>query len=538
MTQPGRDFDVAIVGYGPSAQLLAALLGRAGHRVVAFERYPFMYNLPRAGHIDHETLRLVQGLGDADTFVKTLWECRGDYVWLNARRQVLMLQPMLDISDESVSGWYSDYTQWQPHLEKILDAAARAAGVEVHLGWEGSGLVHDKDGVTLTASRTRQLDNGHPVATSEQQTVRARYVVGADGANSFVRNALGIQRADIGSGERWLDVDMLTLQPLAFEPNIGQICDPARPRMLMPLGATHRRFEWMLLPHESIEEFERPEKAWQLLEEFHVTPETHKIARQIVYTFQARMSEHWSLGRAFIMGDAAHTMPPYAGQGLLSALRDASNLSWKLDLVLGGRSPESLLATYESERRPHVVGWTSISLGEGAISSELDPVRAAERDARMLSGAPFEMPHLPRLGAGVLQGGEAPLGHLVGSLGLQARVQTPAGTGRFDDLLGYRRFSVLAIGADPRQLLSAPQLARLERLGAILCEVLPAGSAPRSGAVVDVSGKYHAYFAQHGIAALVNRPDFHVFGAVAAAAGLPHLVDELCQRLALEESHA
>jgi hypothetical protein len=126
----------------------------------------------------------------------------------------------------------------------------------------------------------------------------------------------------------------------------------------------------------------------------------------------------------------------------------------------------------------------------------------------------------------------------VGSLGLQARVQTPAGTGRFDDLLGYRRFSVLAIGADPRQLLSAPQLARLERLGAILCEVLPAGSAPRSGAVVDVSGKYHAYFAQHGIAALVNRPDFHVFGAVAAAAGLPHLVDELCQRLALEESHA
>src|ERR1700680_1652598 len=143
------EYDVAIVGYGPSGQLLAALLARAGFRAAAFERYPFMYNLPRAGHIDHETLRLVQGLGDADEFVKTLWECRGDYVWINNRRQVLMLQPMLNCA-ESVSGWYSDYTQWQPNLEDIFDKAARAAGVDIHLGWEGSGLELHADGVTLT----------------------------------------------------------------------------------------------------------------------------------------------------------------------------------------------------------------------------------------------------------------------------------------------------------------------------------------------------------------------------------------------------
>ena len=77
-------YDVAIVGYGPGAQCLAALLARAGHRVFACERYPHLHNLPRAGHIDHETLRLVQGLGDAEAFARTLWEVRGDYVWLNA----------------------------------------------------------------------------------------------------------------------------------------------------------------------------------------------------------------------------------------------------------------------------------------------------------------------------------------------------------------------------------------------------------------------------------------------------------------------
>jgi 2-polyprenyl-6-methoxyphenol hydroxylase-like FAD-dependent oxidoreductase len=463
MTDETPLYDLAIVGYGPSAQLMAALLARAGHRVAAFERYPFMYNLPRAGHIDHETLRLVQGLGDADKFVKTLWECRGDYVWINNRGQVLMLQPALDTAEDSVSGWYSDYTQWQPHLEQVFDQAARGAGVDVYLGWSGVGLEQDFDGVSLTVSRTA-MTNGHPVPTEETRTFRARYVVGADGANSFVRKEVGIERDDIGSGERWLDVDMLTLRPIEFKPNIGQICDPARPRMLMPLGATHRRFEWMLLPHESVEAMERPEAAWELLKEFNVTPETHQIARQIVYTFQARMSHRWREGRAFLIGDAAHTMPPYAGQGLLSALRDASNLAWKLDLVMGGRARESILDTYESERRPHAAAWTQISLAEGRVSAELDPIRAAERDARMLGGQKLDIPHFPCLGDGCFQGGRAVDQGLIGSLGLQGRIGTAQGVGRFDDMMGARRFSVLVLGADPYRHLSEAQVTGLKRL--------------------------------------------------------------------------
>jgi hypothetical protein len=352
-----------------------------------------------------------------------------------------------------------------------------------------------------------------------------------------VRTALGIERDNLGSGERWLDVDMLTLQPLEFEPNIGQICDPARPRMLMPLGAAHRRFEWMLMPHETVEEMERPETAWELLKEFRVTPETHQIARQIVYTFQARMSRRWSKGRAFLMGDAAHTMPPYAGQGLLSALRDASNLAWKLELVMSARAPEQLLDTYETERRPHVNAWIEISVGEGRVSSELDPVRAAERDARMLSGARFDMPHMPVLGAGCFQGGVAVDNGLIGSLGLQGRVQTPAGQGRFDDLLGYRRFSVLTAGADPRKLLSAAQRAHLESVGAIVGEVTAPGSAPADGAIVDLEGRYQRYFSEHSIVAVINRPDFHVFGAVPDLAQFPALVDELFARLGIGDAH-
>ena len=135
MNSTATDFDVAVVGYGPGGQLLSALLARQGLRVVALERYPALYNLPRAGHVDHETVRMVQSVGDAARYVDTLWEVRGDYVWLNDKGQVLMLQPEHETGEAALSGWYSDYSQWQPNLERELDTAARKAGAEVRLGW-------------------------------------------------------------------------------------------------------------------------------------------------------------------------------------------------------------------------------------------------------------------------------------------------------------------------------------------------------------------------------------------------------------------
>jgi 2-polyprenyl-6-methoxyphenol hydroxylase-like FAD-dependent oxidoreductase len=520
-------YDVAIVGYGPGAQCLAALLARAGHRVFACERYPHLHNLPRAGHIDHETLRLVQGLGDAEAFARTLWEVRGDYVWLNAAGERLMLQPAHDTGD-AVSGWWSDYTQWQPNLEAVFDAAARASGAHVFLGWQAARLERAEHDVTLTVQRTALDGGGRPSPTGEGRTVRVRYLVGADGAGSFVREALGIARDDLGADQRWLDVDMRTLRPIEMHPNIGQICVPARPRMLMPLGASHRRFEWMLLPHETIEEMERPETAWALLQEFGVTPDTHQIARQIVYTFQARIAERWRDGNVLLTGDAAHTMPPFAGQGLLSSLRDSSNLAWKLDLVLGGRAPAALLDTYESERRPHVRAWTEISLAEGRVSCELDPVRAAERDRRMLAGEHPVPSALPRLGRGAFQ--RDPDG-FIGSLGLQARAVVPGGVGRFDDVLGPRRWVLLTRGGGPEAQLEESHRRLLSDLEAIAVEVLPAGSPPRDGAIVDVDGRYAAWLGEHGVQAVLTRPDFAVFGAAERLADVSDLIDSLANRL-------
>jgi hypothetical protein len=334
-----------------------------------------------------------------------------------------------------------------------------------------------------------------------------------------VRTALGIARDDLGFNERWLDVDMRTLAPHTFTPNIGQICDPARPRMLMPLGKTHRRFEWQLHADETNEEMERPEVAWKLLEEFGVTPRTHEISRQIVYGFQSRIATRWRVGRVFLAGDAAHTMPPYAGQGVCSAIRDANNLAWKLHLVLTGRADETLLDTYETERRPHALAWTRISIAEGEVSVVTDPAKAAERDARLLAADGIAMPDFPKLETGLLLHDDsgAPLAP-AGTLSVQGRVRRGDREGLLDDVLGASRFQLIVRGA-VEQALDLQQRRFLDGLDAIIVEL--------GETVTDIDGRITHYLDEHGLAGVLHRPDFYVFGAVADLEDLGALVDAL-----------
>ena len=119
----------------------------------------------------------------------------------------------------------------------------------------------------------------------------------------------------------------------------------------------------------------------------------------------------------------------------------------------------------------------------------------------------------------------------VGSLGFQARVAVPGGTGRFDDLLGPRRWALLTRGGAPRDHLDAAQLRVLSGLDAIAREVLPAGSTPRDGAIVDVDGRYEAWMDEHGVQAVLTRPDFAVFGAAQRLADLGDLIDSLAHEL-------
>ncbi len=128
-------YDVIQIGYGPVGQTMAALLGKQGHRVAVFERWPSLYGQARAGHFDHEIMRVFQSIGAADAIAEDAYRA-DQYVFQNGRGETLMT---FDWHADGISGWPSDYIMYQPTVEDALDAAVRSLDtVEVHQGWEAA----------------------------------------------------------------------------------------------------------------------------------------------------------------------------------------------------------------------------------------------------------------------------------------------------------------------------------------------------------------------------------------------------------------
>lgn len=498
-------YDIAIIGYGPVGAVLANLLGRDGFRVVVFERDREIYRLPRAVHFDHEIMRIFQSLGLADDLVSDTAPLEGCDFWNADRKTLFGLGMGQGITHQ---GWRQDYMFHQPGLESVLRAAVAArAGVAVHLEHEVTGLrEHDADVEVDVHDRSR----------AAARTLRARYVVGCDGANSFVRKQMGLQLDDLEFDEPWLVVDAKIAKPrqeLGLPGPAIQLCDPARPTTFVPVAGPYIRWEFMLRPGETKEEMLRPEHVSELISKW-TDPRDVEIIRTAVYDFHALLAATWNTRRVFLAGDSAHQMPPFLGQGMCSGIRDAANLAWKLGLVLRGGAGEAMLASYQSERAPHVRAIIDLAISMGRIICTQDPVAAAARDADLLSRPQRgqELPGMPGLGAGVLQSGSA----FAGKLGLQARVRDKDGAAALlDDVVGPG-FTLLVHGQAAPLRQRAQEV--LERTGTRLVSLDPS---------FDIDGAYRAWFEGHACDALLVRPDHIVFGAAAGQAAASTLLEEL-----------
>jgi hypothetical protein len=249
------------------------------------------------------------------------------------------------------------------------------------------------------------------------------------------------------------------------------------------------------------------------------TPADGELVRQAVYEFRGRLAERMRAGRALLIGDAAHTMPPFMGQGLCSGVRDASNVAWRLDLILRGLADERVLDGYTTERRPQNDWIVTLSTEMGRVSCELDPAAAAERDATLRAAEAPPPLGLPPLREGTLAAGRP----LTGTRAVQGLVRLAGREGRLDDLVG-KDFTLLARHAAG---LPAAQLELLEQLG---------GRVVVLGELDDLDGRLTAWFDEHGIDAVLVRPDAYVFGAVASLDDLPALLDELRAHLFITNS--
>ena len=527
MTSDETLYDAAIIGCGPVGAVMANLLGQYGLRVTIFEIGSSVYHLPRAAHFDAEIMRVFQAIGVADAVLPATQPIKGmDFLSGDGKK----LFGFAAADGDTWQAWPQGFLFYQPDLEVALrDGLRRFQNVDVRYEHEVLAFEQRGDRVDLTV---RDLQTG------TEHIVHARYVLGADGGRSTTRKLAGLELEDLGFDQPWLVVDTMLKRDVVLPEAALQICDPARPTTFIPSAGAHRRWEFMLLAGETAEMMEQPARVEELIRAW-ISTDDAEITRAVVYTFHALIAKQWRDRRVLILGDAAHQMPPFLGQGMCSGIRDAHNLAWKLRLVLAGRAGEALLDTYQRERAPHVRTIIERAVGFGQIIQTTDHAVAAARDARFLSQAeaggapPFGDVRMPGLGVGVCAVTAA-----AGELFPQPFVRTADGQEpRLDDLLGDG-FALVG---------TASQAGALSRLAALLAEAtgvasraIAFGETPAEDAgvttVVESGTIMRDWIAAHG--ATIVRPDRYVFGVATSTDELGHLVGELRRQLVGERAPA
>jgi len=475
-----RDCDVLIVGAGPTGVTLGLMLARGGVRTIVIDKAAEIYPLPRAAHIDHEIVRIFQELGLADVIMST---CRpaGRYDFLTAKGEVLLRFDGMDRTGPG--GWPASNMIHQPSLESALsDAAMAQPDLTIRRGHAFVSCATDDDGVVSE------------VATpSGPVTIRSRYLVGADGARSAVRTAAGITLDDLNFDEPWLVVDALVHDASRLPAINLQICDPARPTTCVLMGSGRHRWEFMLRPGETPEQVVQDDFIAALMAPWQVEGAI-SIERKAVYRFNARVATTWRKGPVMLAGDAAHLMPPFAGQGLCSGLRDSVNLAWKLVATVRG-ADDGLLDSYQPEREPNVRAIIGMAMMMGRTVCITDPEMAIQRDKQMIaaraSGAsPDGSVHYPPISHGCILYGTPGAGSY-----FPQSVSTCPFISRLDDVLGPGAW-LISRQSSPVAHDSALQSACLD-----------------DTRVAPFREHLDAWLSEHQCEAVLVRPDRYVFGA-------------------------
>ncbi|MFS0911637.1 FAD-dependent monooxygenase [Microbacterium sp. 179-I 3D2 NHS] len=362
------EVDVLIVGSGPAGMLLAAQMSQypeISTRII--ERREGRLKLGQADGIQPRSVETFQAFGFAERIVAEAYNIGWMNFWSPDPEN-----PAEIIRTARTADYAYDICEF-PHLivnqARVLDyfAEAAAAGpgrIVPDYGVEFAGLTvhHDREYPVEVGVRFSAGDRA-----GEERTIRAKYVVGCDGARSGVRQAIGRTHVGASAAHAWGVMDVLVNTDFpdwrtkcAINSEAGNILHIPREggylsRMYIDLGEVaadddHR------VRQTPIEEIIR--KANAILHPYSI--DVKEVAWHSVYEVGHRVTDGFDdvidgsgrTPRVFLTGDACHTHSAKAGQGMNVSMQDGFNLGWKLGSVLSGRAPESLLATYSAERRP------------------------------------------------------------------------------------------------------------------------------------------------------------------------------------------
>ncbi|MBV1799801.1 FAD-dependent monooxygenase [Siccirubricoccus sp. G192] len=345
--------EILVVGAGPVGLTMAAELARHGARCRIIDRLAQPLPYCRAIGVTPRTLEVWDAMGIAREMIDA-------GIWIEGLRSILHGQPPRDARLELPDLPYAQLGLPQYETERLLARHLGRFGITVERGVTLTGLSQDAEGVAV---RLEQAGGGPP------ESAGFRYVVGCDGAHSAVRRALGIGFEGDAFPMMFMlgDVHIGWDLPRGMALRALRLVEGGAPDMFIaiPLPEPGRYRVSMLAPaglaspggsdHGIQAELQGPDLpqiqavADDLLPD---RPRLSDLRWSSVFRISMRLAAHYRQGRAFIAGDAAHIHPPTGGQGMNTGIQDACNLAWKLALVLKGAAPESLLDSYEAERRP------------------------------------------------------------------------------------------------------------------------------------------------------------------------------------------
>ena len=518
--------DVAIVGAGPVGLMIANYLGQCGVNVTVVEKLDSLIDYPRAIGLDDESLRTFQAVGLADKVLPHTTPWHAMRFLTPKGRCFADIQPKTD-----EFGWSRRNAFIQPLADRVLfDGLQRFNNVKVLFSRELNSFEQNDSAVVL------DLQDQH----GRSERLSARYLIGCDGGNSLVRRSLNISFEGQTAPNQWIVVDIAN-DPLAT-PHVYLCCDPVRPYVSAALPHGVRRFEFMVMPGETETELSKPENLRRLLSKVLPNPDRIELIRSRVYTHNARLAGQFRQGRVLLAGDAAHIMPVWQGQGYNSGMRDALNLAWKLSLVIKGLAADTLLDSYEQERRDHAKAMINLSVLAGHVLAPPKRWQATLRD-----GVSWLLNYLPPVKRYIVEMRFKPMpqytqGALiapsensspVGKMFIQPKVLTDAGTTvLLDEVIGDN-FAIIAWGCDPTWGLTAAQIAQWKALGTRFIQVLPdvqlrvpSDAGPDVIRVGDSTGRLKEWFALGTSSIALVRPDRFLAGLA-----IPQTVGKACDDL-------
>jgi len=347
-----RRVPVLVVGAGAGGLATAALLAKRGVRSLVVEKRHEVFIYPKARNLSFRSLEILRGLGVGDK-VHAVAEGTSDMV---VKRTLNSVDVERVIDFDKIFAEFDELSpepsmQYCPQskLEPILLAYLRGLGSAAHYGTELTSIAQDEDGVSAVV---RHLDS------EESGTIRADYVVAADGVHSHIRDALGV--ATTGYGALPIYVVFVyfhgpwrELVPRLGEGGAVQVTNAAVDAVFVAAEGDLGMFITTYFPSrgESAAQF-TPQRCRELI----LAAAGEQIDLDIIdiapWQPYERVAEQFRCGRVFFVGDSAHAMPPFKAGGANAAIQSADNLAWKLAAVLDGVAGPGLLASFHAERHP------------------------------------------------------------------------------------------------------------------------------------------------------------------------------------------